>query len=99
MKLLGKEKTVSSTVSVGLNGQYEAHSGETVSYADSTRDHPTGTRFPIQEDRLSLNGTGSYSFSTNVTGNVSLGYGQNNDRQKKFKRKNLRVELRAQFTF
>ena len=99
VKFLGKEKTVSRTVSMGLNGTYEGHSGETVSYADSTREHPIGTRFPIREDRLSLNGTGSYSFSTNVTGNVSLGYGQNNDREKKFKRKNLRVELRAQFTF
>jgi len=99
VNFLGKQKTVSSTVSVGLTGQYEAHSGETVSYADATRARPTGVRFPIKEDRLSLNGTGSYSFSTNVTGNLSLGYGQNNDRQKKFKRKNVRVELRAQFTF
>ena len=99
VNFLGKQKTVSSSVSFGVTGQYETHSGETVSYADETRDHPTGVRFPVSEDRLSLNGNGSYSFSTNVTGNVSLGYGQNNDRQKKFKRKNVRVELRAQFTF
>ena len=99
VNLLGKQKTVNSTISVGLTGQYEARSGRTVSYADATRARPTGVRFPVLEDRLSLNGTGSYSFSTNVTGNLSLGYGQNNDRQKKFKRKNVRVELRAQFTF
>ena len=99
VSILGKQKTISSTVGLGLTGQYEAQSGETVSFADATRARPTGVRFPIQEDRLSLNGTGSYSFSTNVTGNLSLGYGQDNDRQKKFKRKNVRVELRAQFTF
>ncbi len=99
VNILGKQKTVSSTVGLGLTGQYEAHSGETVSFADATRNLPTGVRFPIKEDRLSLNGTGSYSFSTNVTGNLTLGYGQNNDRQKKFQRKNVRVELRAQFTF
>jgi hypothetical protein len=99
VKVLGKEKTVNSTVSVGLNGQYEAHTGETESYADATRNQVTSTRFPTSESRLSLNGTGSYSFSTNVTGNLSLGYGENNDRQRKFKRQNVRVELRAQFTF
>jgi hypothetical protein len=46
-----------------------------------------------------VNGTGSYAFSTNVTGNVSLGYGQNQDRQRGIKRRNVRIELRAQFTF
>ncbi len=99
VKFLGKEKTVSSTVSVGLNGQYETQTGETRSFADASRKTETGTRFPTSESRLSLNGTGSYSFSTNVTGNLALGYGENNDRQKGFKRKNVRVELRAQFTF
>jgi hypothetical protein len=99
VKILGKEKTVSSTVSVGLSGQYESQTGETNTYADASRDQVTNVRFPTSESRLSLNGTGSYSFSTNVTGNLALGYGENNDRQRNFKRKNVRVELRAQFTF
>ena len=99
VKVLRKEKTVGSTVTMGLNAQYEVHSGETKSYADATRNTVTSTRFPTNEGRLSLNGTASYSFSTKVTGNLALGYGQNDDYQKKFKRKNVRVELRAQFTF
>ena len=99
VKVLGNEKTISSTVSVGLNGQYEVHTGETKSYADATRNQVTSVRFPTDESRLSLNGTGSYSFSTNVTGNLSLGYGETNDRQRKSQRRNVRVELRAQFTF
>jgi hypothetical protein len=99
VKVLGKEKTVNSTVSVGLNGQYEARTGETKSYVETKHSSVTSIRFPTSESRLSLNGTGSYSFSTNVTGNLSLGYGENNDRQRKFKRQNVRVELRAQFTF
>jgi len=99
VRVLGKEKTVNSSVSVGLNGQYETQTGETKSYTDFTGGHASNVRFPTSESRLSLNGTGSYSFSTNVTGNLSLGYGQNDDRQRKFKSKNVRVELRAQFTF
>ena len=80
----------------GLN---EAQTGETKSYADLTQDNVTSIRFPTSERRLSLNGTGSYSFSTNVTGNLALGYGEDDDRQRNFKRRNVRVELRAQFTF
>ena len=99
VKLLGKQKTVSSTVTLGLTGQFEKHSGEMKLFANETHSQQTGFRFPIQEDRLSVNGTGSYSFSNNVTGNLALGYGQSNDRVKKFKRQNVRVELRAQFTF
>ncbi|MBI5711756.1 MAG: cell surface protein SprA [Candidatus Eisenbacteria bacterium] len=99
VNLLGKSKTVSSTVTVGLTGQFEKRSGGTVTYQDRSRSHPGNTLYPVREDRLSLNGTGSYGFSTNVTGNLSLGYGQSNDRQRSIKRRNVRVELRAQFTF
>ena len=34
-----------------------------------------------------------------MTGNLTLGYGQNNNRMTKIKSRNVRVELRAQFTF
>jgi hypothetical protein len=97
--VLGKAKTMSTTVSLGLTGQYEHQKGETVSYADDTRKHPLSTKYPSETDRLSLNGTGSYSFSNNVTGNVTLGYGQSNNRVTKIKTRNVRLELRAQFTF
>ncbi len=100
VSFLGKQKTVSSTITMGITGQYEIQSGETVSYADATRDHPVGPpKYPSKEDRLSINATGSYAFSSNATGNLLLGYGQNNDRQRNLKQRNVRVELRAQFTF
>jgi hypothetical protein len=50
-------------------------------------------------DRLSVNATGGYSFSTNVTGNLELGFGQQRDLLLKTVNRNVRVELRAQFTF
>ncbi len=100
VSFLGKQKTVSSTITMGLTAQYEVQSGETMSYADAGRDHPVGQpKYPSKEDRLSINATGSYAFSSNATGNLLLGYGQNNDRQRKLTQHNVRVELRAQFTF
>jgi hypothetical protein len=99
VNLLGKQKTVSSTITMGLTGQYEMQSGETVSYADATRAHPLQTKYPTKDDRLTLNATGSYAFSSNATGNVALGFMQDNNRQTGIVRRNLRVELRAQFTF
>ena len=53
----------------------------------------------MDQDRLSVNGTGSYSFSSNVTGSVSLGFGQNRDLVREAVSRNVRVELRAAFTF
>jgi hypothetical protein len=97
--VMGKARTMSTTVSLGLTGQYEFHKGETISYADASRDRPLSTKYPTEDDRLSLNGTGSYSFSSNVTGNVTLGYGQSSNRVTKIKTRNVRLELRAQFTF
>ena len=53
----------------------------------------------MKNDRLSLNGTGSYGFSNNVTGNLVLGFGQDRDLVRKIIHRNVRVELRASFTF
>jgi hypothetical protein len=97
VKVLGKAKTVSSTVSLGLNCQYEVRNGGTKSYDANNK--VISERFPSNEGRLSLNGTGSYSFSTRLTGNLALGYGRNDDYEKKFNRQNVRVELRAQIAF
>lgn len=96
VNFLGKESTVKSTVSLALDAVYSRRSGETIqTAADGTRT----TQLPVLEDRLSLTGTGSYGFSTNVTGNASLGFGQNRDMQRGIVNRNIRVELRAQFTF
>jgi len=97
VSILGKQKTVSSTVTVGLTSQYETISGETIQYDANGKKMPA--QFPKNESRLSVNATGSYAFSTNVTGNASLGYGQNTDKQRDIRRRNVRVEVRAQFTF
>ena len=53
----------------------------------------------MDEDRLSLNGTGSYSFSNNVTGNATVGFGQTRDLQREIIQRNVRVEVRASLTF
>ena len=52
---------------------------------------------PVDRTRLSVNGTGSYGFSSNVTGSAVLGFSQNRDRY--IIRRSIRVEMRAQFTF
>jgi len=53
----------------------------------------------VSYDRLSLNGTGNYSFSNNVTGGVVLGFGQTRDLVHAQVSRNVRVELRAAFNF
>jgi hypothetical protein len=87
---------VRSTIQLGLTTNYELRSGETQEFVEG---RPPTTRNPVKEDRISLNASGSYGFSTNVTGNVALGFGQNRDLQRDIVRRNIRVELRASFTF
>lgn len=95
VRILNRETTVRSSITMTLSGVYSRRSGETLQ-----RDKP-GSRpqFPVDQDRLSLNGTGSYQFSNNVTGNASLGFGQTRDLQRGIVTRNVRVELRASFTF
>ncbi|OGF16991.1 MAG: cell surface protein SprA [Candidatus Eisenbacteria bacterium RBG_16_71_46] len=93
VNVFGKESIVRQTVSLGLAIVYSLHSGETL------RDNNSTPQFPVKEDRLSLNANGSYGFSSNVTGNVALGFGQTRDLQRDIVRRNIRVELRGQFTF
>ncbi|HTK30834.1 MAG TPA: cell surface protein SprA [Candidatus Saccharimonadaceae bacterium] len=93
VNILGKQSVVKTTVNLGLSADYQRRTGET------RRDGVARVQAPIGQDRLSVNGTGSYGFSSNVTGNVSLGFGQNRDLQTSIVRRNVRVELRAQFTF
>jgi hypothetical protein len=93
VKFLGKETTIKSSVQLGLTGSYSRVSGE------STRQGSGQDQLRTDQDRLSLNGTGSYSFSNNVTGSLSLGFGQNRDMVLAVVSRDIRVELRAAFTF
>ncbi|MBI1799938.1 MAG: cell surface protein SprA [Candidatus Eisenbacteria bacterium] len=93
VKILGRESTVRSTVTLGLSTIYSRRDGDTRRAGD------TRPVLPIHEDRLSLNGSGSYAFSTNVTGNVLLGFGQTRDLVRDIIRRNVRIEARGQFTF
>jgi hypothetical protein len=93
VNLLGKETTVRSNVNLSLAMVYSKRSGETVQAGIAT------PQLPVNQDRLSLTGTGSYSFSSNVTGNLSLGFGQNRDLERDIVSRNIRIELRASFTF
>ncbi|MEO5618851.1 MAG: hypothetical protein ABIS67_13875, partial [Candidatus Eisenbacteria bacterium] len=93
VKLLGKESTVRSNVNLSLALAFSKQSGETRQIGVSQ------VQLPINRDRLSVNGTGSYSFSSNVTGNLGLGFGQNRDLERDIVSRNIRLELRAAFTF
>jgi hypothetical protein len=93
MVILGKETTVHSTVTLGLTGSYTRRTGDTRREGDSR------VFFPIGTDRLDVNGNGSYAFSNNVTGNVTLGFGQNRNLLLNSVYRTIRVELRGQFTF
>ena len=93
VNFLGKETTVRSTVTLGLAASYTRRTGET------RRSGDPNPQFPIGEDRLDVNGNGSYGFSSNVTGHALIGFGQNRDLLRDIIRRNIRVELRGQFTF
>lgn len=93
VNLLGKQTTVRTTVNLGFSAEYNRRTGETL------REGNNRPQFPVGDDRLSVNGTGSYGFSSNVTGNALLGFGQTRELQTGIVRRNVRVELRAQFTF
>jgi hypothetical protein len=93
VNFLGKESTVRSTVNLGLSAVYSRRSGET------RREGEKRPLLPRLEDRLSVNTTGSYGFSNNMTGNLALGFGQTRNLQRGTTQRNVRVELRASFTF
>jgi hypothetical protein len=98
VQFLGKTQNVNSSVNLGFTAVYDTRNGGTDTYDVSTGQKISTLR-PIDESRLSLNATGSYGFSNNVTGNVALGYGRTSNRTTDRINQNLRVELRAQFTF
>ncbi len=93
---LGKERTVKSAVSLGLSGVYSRRSGETVRPGIPT------PQLVTRSDRLFVDGTGTYNFSSNVSGQGRLGFGQNRDlrvRTHPVVTRTLRVEVSAAFSF
>ena len=97
VSMLGKTTTVRSQINMGLSANYDRRSGETKILPGGSQ--TPGTRNPQAEDRLSVQATGSYGFSTNVTGTGTLGFQQNRDLQKDIVRRSIRVELRGSFNF
>jgi hypothetical protein len=95
VNFLGKESTVRSSVSIGGTMSYARNSGQTEVFNAGVR----SIALPVLDDRLALNGTGSYGFSNNVTGNLLLGFGQDRNLVLNQIHRNVVVELRASFTF
>jgi hypothetical protein len=93
VSILGKETTVRSNVNLGLSGAWERQSGETLQQG------VTAPQNRVERDRISINAQGGYSFSTNLTGNLEFGFGQNRNLVIGQVTRSLRVELRAAFTF
>lgn len=90
---LGKTSTVRSNINLQLATSLSKRRAGTLLL------NTGGELSPIDETRLSVNGTGSYGFSSNVTGNLALGFSENRDNKKDIIRRSVRIELRAQFTF
>jgi hypothetical protein len=95
VSFLGRETTVKSTVSLALSTTYSRQTGETIRDDDPLK-RPIS---PRRIDDLSALGTGSYGFSNNVTGNLSLGFNQNRDLDRDIVTRSVRVELAARFSF
>jgi len=91
--MLGRESTIRSNVTLSLAMVYSKESGET------KQEGFNKVQLPINRDRLSVTGNGSYGFSNNVTGNLTLGYGLNRDIERAITSSNIRVEVRASFSF
>jgi hypothetical protein len=89
INFLGREKTVRSSVTIGINSTYERQTGRIVQNGI--------VRNPVRRDRLSLNATGTYGFSSNVSGNAILGFSQDRDQLRAIVNRSLRVELSARF--
>ena len=92
VNLLGKTSTVKTSVNLQLTTVYERQKGGIKIGNDENLANP------VDRTRLSVNGTGSYGFSTNVTGDLSLGFSHFRETNG-IVRRSIRVELRGQFRF
>ena len=93
VKVFGKESTVKTSVALTLAGSYSKRSGETETVGTGRIQGRTET------DRLSINTSGSYGFSSNVTGNLDFGFLQDRNIETTITNRSVRIEARAQFTF
>jgi hypothetical protein len=92
VKILGKESTIKTNVSLQVSGSYSKRSGETEQVGRSATS-------VSKTDRLSVNASGSYGFSNNVTGNLDIGFLQDRNLVLGLTNRSVRVEARAQFQF
>ncbi len=92
VNILGKTSTVKTNVNLQLTTVYERQKGGVIIGNDP---NPAN---PVDRTRLSVNGTGSYGFSTNVTGDLALGFSHFRETNG-IVRRSIRVELRGQFRF
>ena len=92
VNILGKTSTVKTNVNLQLTTVYERQKGGVLIGNDP---NPAN---PVDRTRLSVNGTGSYGFSTNVTGDLALGFSHFRETNG-IVRRSIRVELRGQFRF
>ncbi len=96
VNVLGRETLVRTSISLGLSSAYEKTTSATRRVLNGRIQR---AQFPRDESRISVRGTGSYGFSSNVTGNAALGYLQTHNVTQDIMRRGITVELRAQFTF
>jgi hypothetical protein len=89
ISFLGRESTVKSSVTIGINSTYERQSGRIL--------QNNIERNPVRRDRLSLNATGTYGFSSNVSGNAILGFSQDRNQLQGLVNRSVRIELSARF--
>src|SRR5262249_1478372 len=92
VNLLGKTTTVKTSVNLSLATVYERQKGGIRIGNDTELSNP------VDRTRLSVNGTGSYGFSSNVTGDLALGFSHLRETSGIIRR-SIRVELRGQFRF
>ena len=92
VNLLGKTTTVKTNVSLSLTTVYSRQKGG-VKVPNEEK-----LLNPVDRTRLSVNGTGTYGFSSNVTGDLALGFSHFRETNNIYRR-SFRVELRGQFRF
>jgi hypothetical protein len=92
VNVLGRTSTVKTSVNLQLTTVYERQKG-----GIQIGDDPTLAN-PIDRTRLSVNGTASYGFSSNVTGDLALGFSHFHETTGIIRR-SVQVQLRGQFRF
>jgi len=93
VNFLGKTSTVRTNVSLGMSASFSKRSGDTRQVGVD------GVASVTASDRLSVNATSSYGFSSNITGNLEFGFLQDRNLQTAITNRSVRIEVRGQLTF